>query len=73
MNLRIRPSIKAKAEGIARQDERSLAQTIERLIDAEATRRASKGEGVKQPALRCATPVMVVESFQQLTSRIRNS
>ena len=42
LNLRMRPSIKALAEECAAQDDRSLTQFLERLIEAEATRRGIK-------------------------------
>lgn len=39
LNLRIKPSVKDLAERIAAAEERSLAQTMERMITAEAGRR----------------------------------
>lgn len=39
LNLRIRPSIKAMVEDLAKADDRSVTQYIERLIEAEHARR----------------------------------
>jgi predicted HicB family RNase H-like nuclease len=38
MHVRVRPSVKATAERLAQQDGRSLANWLERLIEAEAAR-----------------------------------
>ncbi|WP_375412214.1 hypothetical protein [uncultured Bradyrhizobium sp.] len=39
MHVRVRPSVKAAAERLAQEDGRSLANWLERLIEAEAARR----------------------------------
>ena len=38
MHVRVRPSVKAVAVRLAQQDNRSLANWLERLIEAEAAR-----------------------------------
>jgi predicted HicB family RNase H-like nuclease len=38
MNVRVRESVKATAERLAKEDGRSLANWLERLIEAEAVR-----------------------------------
>jgi predicted HicB family RNase H-like nuclease len=43
LNVRVRPSVKAMAERCADQDRRSIAQYIELLIEADATRRGISG------------------------------
>jgi predicted HicB family RNase H-like nuclease len=42
IRVRMKPSVKAMAEQLAQKDGRSLADWIERLIAAEATRRDGK-------------------------------
>ena len=42
MNVRVRPSIKAAAERLAQEDGRSLANWLERMIEAEAARQDGK-------------------------------
>jgi predicted HicB family RNase H-like nuclease len=42
IRVRVRPSVKAMAEQLAQKDARSLADWLERLIAAEAARRAGK-------------------------------
>ena len=42
MHVRVRPSVKAAAERLAQEDGRSLANWLERLIEAEAARRDGK-------------------------------
>jgi predicted HicB family RNase H-like nuclease len=42
MHVRVRPSVKAEAERLAQEDGRSLANWLERLIEAEAERRDGK-------------------------------
>jgi predicted HicB family RNase H-like nuclease len=42
LSVRLRPSIKAKLVKFAEQDGRSLANYIERLIEADAEKRARK-------------------------------
>jgi hypothetical protein len=42
IRVRMKPSVKAMAEQLARKDARSLADWLERLIAAEAVRRAGK-------------------------------
>jgi predicted HicB family RNase H-like nuclease len=42
MNIRVRPSIKAMAERLAKADGRSLANWLERLIEAEGARQDGK-------------------------------
>jgi hypothetical protein len=42
MHVRVRPSVKAAAERRAQEDGRSLANWLERLIEAEAARRDGK-------------------------------
>ena len=42
MNVRVKPSVKATAERLAQADGRSLANWLERLIEAEATRHDGK-------------------------------
>jgi predicted HicB family RNase H-like nuclease len=42
IRARMKPSVKAMAEELAQKDARSLADWLERLIAAEAARRASK-------------------------------
>jgi predicted HicB family RNase H-like nuclease len=39
MHVRVRPSVKAAAERLAQEDGRSLANCLERLIEAEVARR----------------------------------
>jgi predicted HicB family RNase H-like nuclease len=39
LNLRIRPSVKELAERCAKADDRSVANWLERLIEADAARR----------------------------------
>jgi predicted HicB family RNase H-like nuclease len=41
LHCKVRPSIKAEAERMATDDQRSLAQWLELMIEAEAARRAS--------------------------------
>jgi predicted HicB family RNase H-like nuclease len=38
MHVRVRPSVKAAAVRLAQEDNRSLANWLERLIEAEAAR-----------------------------------
>jgi predicted HicB family RNase H-like nuclease len=45
IRVRVRPSVKAMAERLAQKDDRSMADWLERLIAAEAERRATKGKG----------------------------
>jgi hypothetical protein len=42
MHVRVRPSVKATAERLAQEDDRSLAHWLERLIEAEAARQDGK-------------------------------
>ena len=42
LNAKIRPRFKKMAEKMASDDDRSLAQWLEKLIQAECERRASK-------------------------------
>ena len=42
MNVRVRPSVKAAAERLAQEDGRSLANWLERMIEAEAARHDGK-------------------------------
>jgi predicted HicB family RNase H-like nuclease len=42
IRARMKPSVKAMAEQLAQKDARSLADWLERLIAAEAARRAAK-------------------------------
>ena len=42
IRVRVKPSVKAMAEQLAQKDARSLADWLERLIAAEAARRAGK-------------------------------
>jgi predicted HicB family RNase H-like nuclease len=42
IRVRVKPSVKAMAEQLAQKDDRSIADWLERLIAAEAARRASK-------------------------------
>ncbi len=42
MHVRVRPSVKAAAERLAQEDGRSLANWLERLIEAETARRDGK-------------------------------
>jgi predicted HicB family RNase H-like nuclease len=42
MNVRVRASVKATAERLAHEDGRSLANWLERLIEAEAARQDGK-------------------------------
>jgi predicted HicB family RNase H-like nuclease len=42
MHVRVRPSVKAEAERLAQEDGRSLANWLERLIEAESERRDGK-------------------------------
>jgi hypothetical protein len=42
MNVRVRESVKATAERLVRVDGRSLANWLERLIEAEAARQDAK-------------------------------
>jgi predicted HicB family RNase H-like nuclease len=42
MNVRVRETVKATAERLARADGRSLANWLERLIEAEAARSDGK-------------------------------
>jgi predicted HicB family RNase H-like nuclease len=42
MHVRVRPSVKAAAQRLAQEDGRSLANWLERLIEAEAARRDGK-------------------------------
>jgi predicted HicB family RNase H-like nuclease len=42
MNVRVRESVKAAAERLAKDDGRSLANWLERLIEAEAARHDGK-------------------------------
>ena len=42
MNVRVRPSVKATAERLAQEDGRSLANWLERMIEAEAARHDGK-------------------------------
>jgi predicted HicB family RNase H-like nuclease len=42
MHVRVRESVKVTAERLARQDGRSLANWLERLIEAEAARQDGK-------------------------------
>ena len=42
IRARMKPSVKAMAEELAQKDARSLADWLERLITAEASRRAGK-------------------------------
>jgi hypothetical protein len=37
MHVRVRPSVKAAAERLSQEDDRSLANWLERLIEAEVT------------------------------------
>jgi predicted HicB family RNase H-like nuclease len=48
MRVRVRPSVKAAAVRLAREDNRSLADWVERLIEAEAAR--LNGKKVGQPS-----------------------
>ncbi|HXO71355.1 MAG TPA: hypothetical protein VN838_20520 [Bradyrhizobium sp.] len=47
IRARMKPSVKATAEQLARKDGRSLADWLERLIAAEKARRAAKRKGAK--------------------------
>ena len=42
MHVRVRSSVKAAAERLAKEDGRSLANWLERLIEAEAARHDGK-------------------------------
>jgi predicted HicB family RNase H-like nuclease len=42
MHVRVRPSVKAAAERLAQEDGRSLANWLQRLIEAEAARHDGK-------------------------------
>jgi predicted HicB family RNase H-like nuclease len=42
MNVRVRASVKATAERLAQADGRSLANWLERMIEAEAARQDAK-------------------------------
>jgi predicted HicB family RNase H-like nuclease len=42
MNVRVKPSVKAAAERLAQEDGRSLANWLERLIEAEVARHDGK-------------------------------
>ena len=42
MNVRVRESVKATAERLAKADGRSLANWLERMIEAEAARQDGK-------------------------------
>jgi predicted HicB family RNase H-like nuclease len=42
MHVRVRESVKAAAERLAKADGRSLANWLERMIEAEATRQDGK-------------------------------
>jgi predicted HicB family RNase H-like nuclease len=42
MNVRVRESVKAAAERLAKADGRSLANWLERMIEAEAARQDGK-------------------------------
>jgi predicted HicB family RNase H-like nuclease len=42
IRVRVKPSVKAMAQQLAHKDARSLADWLERLIAAEAARRAGK-------------------------------
>jgi predicted HicB family RNase H-like nuclease len=42
MHVRVRPSVKATAERLAQEDDRSLAHWLERMIEAEAARQDGK-------------------------------
>jgi predicted HicB family RNase H-like nuclease len=42
INVRVRPSVKATAERLAKEDGRSLANWLERMIEAEAARQDGK-------------------------------
>ena len=42
IRVRVKPSVKAKAERLAQKDARSMADWLERLIAAEAAPRAMK-------------------------------
>ena len=42
MHVRVRPSVKATAERLAQADGRSLANWLERMIEAEAARQDGK-------------------------------
>jgi predicted HicB family RNase H-like nuclease len=42
MNVRVKPSVKAAAERLAQEDGRSLANWLERLIEAEVARNDGK-------------------------------
>ena len=44
MHVKVRPSVKALAEAMARDDRRSLAQWLELTIEAEHERRAKAKE-----------------------------
>jgi hypothetical protein len=45
MHVRLRPSVKAAAERLAQEYGRSLANWLERLIEAEAARHDGKSKG----------------------------
>jgi hypothetical protein len=42
IRVRVKPSVKAMAEQLAQKDDRSIADWLDRLIAAEAERRAGK-------------------------------
>ena len=42
MNVRVKPSVKAAAERLAQEDGRSLANWLERMIEAEVARHDAK-------------------------------
>lgn len=44
LHAKVRASVKAAAERMARDDGRSLANWLERMIEAEAARRAAGGK-----------------------------
>jgi hypothetical protein len=52
IRVRMKPSVKAMAEQLARKDARSLADWLELLIAAEAARRDGKKQK-KRAAPRC--------------------
>jgi predicted HicB family RNase H-like nuclease len=45
IHLRVKPSVKAKAERLAQKEGRSMADWLERLIARERARRAIKRKG----------------------------
>jgi predicted HicB family RNase H-like nuclease len=49
MHVRVRPSVKAAAERLAQEDGRSLANWLERLIEAEVARRDGKNKTAYYP------------------------